>query len=305
VVNGSGPVLVVHGGAGALESEDDRRQYLQGVREALDAGLRELPRGARAAVLAAVVHMERDTIMNAGRGAALARDGTAALDAGYMDGASRRYGAVTGVRRCLTPVLLAERLAQEGDWGRFVGPPGADALAAEFDLPACEPHELVTGRARGIWERRCAEAREAGHSPWLDTVGAVALDAQGHLAAAVSTGGMSLKRVGRVGDSPVVGCGFWADDRAGACVSTGVGEALMREGTARRCVQLVASGMPPEHAARQALAELSDFPGDERGASGLILVTGTGAVVLDHCSREMSGGWARPGGNSLVTHQWR
>ena len=300
-----GPVLVVHGGAGALESEEDRRQYLHGVAAALDAGRAGLPRGARAAVLAAVVHMERETIMNAGRGAALARDGTAALDAGFMDGASRRYGAVTGVTRCLTPVLLADRLAQEGEWGRFVGAPGSDALAGEFDVPACEPDELLTERARGIWERRCADARQPGRSPWLDTVGAVALDAQGHVAAAVSTGGMSLKRAGRVGDSPVVGCGFWADDRAGACVSTGLGEVLLREGTARRCVQLVASGTPPEGAARQALAELSDFPGDERGASGLILVTRTGAVVLDHSSREMSGGWARPGGGSRVTHQWR
>ena len=304
MVNG-GPVLVVHGGAGDLDSEEDRRQYLQGVGAALDAGLAALPRGARAAVLAAVVHMERHTIMNAGLGAALARDGTAALDAGFMDGATRRYGAVTGVRTCITPVLLAERLSHDGEYGRFVGPPGADALAAECGLPACAPDELVTARARRIWEQRCAEESPAARAPWLDTVGAVALDAQGHVAAAVSTGGMSLKRAGRVGDSPVVGGGFWADDRAGACVSTGVGEVLMREGTARRCVQLLAAGLEPARAAAQALAELADHPGDERCASGLILVSAAGTVVLDHSSREMSGGWARPDGGRRVTHLWR
>jgi len=306
VVNDGGPVIVVHGGAGDLESEDDRRQYLLGVGEALAAGLSALPQGATAAVLAAVVHMERHTIMNAGRGAALAADGAVALDAGYMDGATRRHGGVTGVSRCMTPVLLAERLAGEGEYGRLVGPPGADALAAEFGLPACEPEALVTDRARRLWRARCAAAVPAGGSaPYLDTVGAVALDAQGHLAAAVSTGGMSLKRKGRVGDSPVVGGGFWADDREGACVTTGVGEVLLRQGTARRCVQLLAAGRTPAQAAADALAELLDFPGDERGVSGLILVSPRGVALLDHNSREMSAGWARPDGRRRVTHLWR
>jgi len=303
-----GPVLVVHGGAGQLESEEDRRQYLAGVTRALELGLAELPRGARAAVLAAVVHMEAHTIMNAGRGAALAADGSVTLDAGFMDGGSRRYGGVTAVRNCVHPVLLAERLSDEGDFGRFVGPPGADELAAAYDLPVCDPQSLVTERARRIWQRRC---EEAGRAPaagpaYLDTVGAVALDAQGRVAAAVSTGGMSLKRLGRIGDSPVVGAGFWADDRAGACVTTGVGEVLMRQGSARRAVQLLAaSGATPAGAARAALDELLDRPGDLRGASGLILVSPRGEVALDHNSREMSAGWARPGGEVVVTHLWR
>jgi L-asparaginase / beta-aspartyl-peptidase len=304
-VSGNGPVIVVHGGAGDLHSEEDRRQYLRGVGEALDAGLSALPGGATAAVLAAVVHMERHTIMNAGRGAALAADGTASLDAGFMDGATRRYGGVTGVRRCLTPVLLAERLSHDGEYGRFVGAPGSDELPGEFGLAACAPEELITDRARRLWEARCAEAASTAREPHLDTVGAVALDEQGHVAAAVSTGGMSLKREGRVGDSPVVGAGFWADDRSGACVTTGFGEVLLREGTARRCVQLLAAGRAPQAAAAQALAELSDFPGDERGASGLILVTSRGLVLLDHSSHEMSGGWARPDGTRRATHLWR
>lgn len=312
------PVIVVHGGAGNLESEDDRRQYLAGVTAALDLGLAALPRGAGAAVLAAVAHMESHTIMNAGRGAALAADGSVSLDAGFMHGASRRYGGVTGVRNCMNPVLLAERLAAEGDYGRFVGPPGADALAAVFGLPVCDPQLLVSERARQIWQRRCAELERApaaarGARPaYLDTVGAVALDADGHLAAAVSTGGMSLKRQGRVGDSPVVGAGFWADDRGGACVTTGVGEALLRQGSARRAVQLLGSGAThgvrsatAAQAARAALDELQDTPDDVRGASGLILLTPQGELALDHNSHEMSGGWARLGGERRVTHLWR
>jgi len=300
------PILLVHGGAGDLDSEEDRRQYLAGVEAALDAGLAALAAGsARAAVRAAVVHMESHTIMNAGRGAVLDRDGRVCLDAGFMDGATRRYGGVTAVRRCMNPVLLAEHLCADGDYGRFLGAPGSDDLAALAGVPACEEAELVTERARRIWKQRCREAAPAGPTPWLDTVGAVALDRDGHVAAAVSTGGMSLKRSGRIGDSPVVGAGFWAADREGACVTTGVGEVLLRQGTARRCAQLVADGLAPADAAASALAELVDYPGDERGWSGLIFVAPDGRFVLDHNSREMSGGWARPGGARLVTHLWR
>jgi len=298
------PVLVVHGGAGDLPSADDRAQYLEGVEGSLRAGLAALADGAAAAVREAVVHMETHTIMNAGRGAALASDGTVSLDAGFMDGTTRRFGGVTGVRRYPNPVRLAAHLAGEGDYGRFVGPPDADQLALEIGDAHCDPKDLVTPRARRLHEERRGAAPQAGAACWLDTVGAVALDAEGHVAAAVSTGGISLKRPGRIGDSPIVGGGFWADDRVGACVTTGVGEVLMRQGTARRCMQLVEDGRSPEEAAAASLAELVDFEGDTRGASGLILVTRTGAVVLDHNSKEMSGGWIRPDGSTEVTHLW-
>lgn len=306
-MGGVTPVLVVHGGAGSLESDVDRAAYREGVAAALEVGLGRLGDGAAAAVAAAVVHMESHTIMNAGRGAALARDGSASLDAGFMDGATRRYGAVTGVRRATNPVLLAEHLTGDGDYGRFVAPPEVDELVDLVSCGACDPGELVTERALAIWEERAAVASQAraDGAPYLDTVGAVALDADGHVAAAVSTGGMSLKRPGRVGDSPVVGGGFWADDRHGACVTTGVGEALMRQGTARRCVQLLADGRSAADAAAAALAELVDHEGDRRGSSGLILVTRDGEAVLDHNSDEMSAAWGRPDGTLHVDHLWR
>jgi len=301
----SGPVLVVHGGAGSLPNEEDRRAYLEGVRGALAAGLARLEDGAAEAACAAVAFLESETITNAGRGAALAADGTAVLDAGWMDGGTRRYGGVAGVRRCMHPVLLARCLADDGDYGRFVGAPESDVLPALFGVEECAPEALVTERARRLHAERARESRRRDEGPWLDTVGAVALDARGRVVAAVSTGGMSHKRPGRIGDSPVVGGGYWADDRHGACVTTGVGEVLMRQGTARRCMQLVADGLAPDEAAVRALDELLDHEGDRRGASGLILVTSAGRVVLDHNSAEMSGGWIRPDGRSEVSAFWR
>ncbi len=305
-----GPVIVVHGGAGSLPNEEDRRLYQVGVTDALRIGVAALERGAREAVREAVMHLEAHTITNAGRGAALARDGTVALDAGFMLGADRRYGGVTGVDDTMHPVCLAEHLTAGGEYGRLLAPPGVAGLAGRLGVPTCPSADLITDRARRLHaERLAAAAPAAGTTPWLDTVGAVAIDADGRTAAAVSTGGMSCKASGRVGDSPVVGAGFWADDRFGACVTTGVGEALLRQGSARRCVQLLADGLSPEQAAARALEEVVDYPGDMRGASGLILVTRDGAVCLDHNSAEMSSGWARPteragSGDAFETGSW-
>lgn len=297
------PILVVHGGAGSLKSSEDRNLYLEGVTAALQEGLSALETSAHAAVLAAVVHLESHTITNAGKGATLDENGEVHLDAGFMDGGTRRYGGVTGVRCCENPVLLAEALSADGDYGRFVAGSAADALVERLGLMRCDPEQLVTERARRLHSERRASTTD--ETRWLDTVGAVALDARGHVAAAVSTGGISMKRAGRIGDSPVVGSGFWADDRWGACVTTGVGEALLRQGTARRCVQLVMDGHDPAAAAAAALYELVDHEGDDRGVSGVILVTADGVAVLDHNSVEMSSGWARLDGRLEVDHLWR
>lgn len=304
------PVLVVHGGAGSLASADDRVQYLDGVAQALKAGQQALQAdgtaGSRQAVVASIMHMEAHTIMNAGRGSALARDGSVSMDAGMMVGSSRRYGGVTGVRHTVHPVLLADHLLDDGDYGRFVAPPESDQLIDVSGAPRCDPADLVTERTLRLHNERLAGATVASDSaPALDTVGAVCLDAQGHLVAGVSTGGMSLKRAGRVGDSPIVGAGYWADDGVGAAVTTGVGEALLRQGTARRCVQLLAAGAEAKDAVAQALDELIDYEGDHRGRSGLILVTAAGEVVIDHNTPEMSAGWIAEDHDGRVTHLWR
>ncbi len=308
---GKAPLLLVHGGAGRRSMEEDRKRYLDAVAAALDAGAGALAGGADAAVIAAVECMERDESLNAGRGSVLNADGRVSLDAGFMEGRERRYGAVACVARCTTPVVLAHRLHRDGDFGRFVAGPAADQLARRWAIAVCEPQELITERARERHLRKIAgEAGDDGgigsdDGPIGDTVGAVALDSHGHLAAAVSTGGTAGKTAGRVGDTPVVGAGYWAVDGIGACVTTGVGEVLLREGTARRCVELLSDKRSAAEAAQAALAELRDHDADDRGQAGLIVVTATGDAAIMHTAAEMAAGWVREGQRGVASHQWK
>jgi beta-aspartyl-peptidase (threonine type) len=274
------------------------------VGEALARGLARIGDGARAAVVAAVVSMEESALLNAGRGAALAEDGTVSLDAGFMDGQTRRFGGVAGVRRTATPVRIAELLASDGEFGRLLIGDAADAAARTAGIAETSPEALVSDHARERARLRVADST----APRGDTVGAVALDAQGHVAAAVSTGGLAGKRAGRVGDSPIVGAGFWADDRIGAAVTTGIGEALMRHGTARRCIELVASGASLREAARRSIDELGSSAievGRSGGIGGIIALTRHGEIAIDHDTAEMASGWGSPGEPTVVRSRWR
>lgn len=292
----------MHGGAGSRAAPDDERSYLDGVASALACGVEALSSSARAAVVAAVSYMETSTPLNAGIGAVLADDESVRLDAGFMDGETRRFGGVADVRRCATPVRIAEYLAGDGRFGRLLVGDAAERAAREGRIALCEPDDLITKRARERHRRALADAS----APRTDTVGAVALDARGHLAAAVSTGGLAAKRAGRVGDSPIVGAGFWADDRYGAAAATGIGEALMRQGTSRRCVELLSHAVSPAEAVRRALAELRDGGEPETGGlGGLIIVTARGEVALGHDTPVMTAGWIRPGGAATVSATWR
>ena len=292
----------MHGGAGSAAAPEDEHSYLDAITNALLCGVAELATSARAAVLAAVSYMETSTPLNAGIGAVLADDGAVRLDAGFMDGASRRFGAVADVRRCATPVRVAAHLASDGRFGRLLVGEAAERAAAEAGIPLCEPQSLVTQRARDRHRHALTDATAAS----TDTVAAVALDAAGHLAAAVSTGGLAGKRAGRVGDSPIVGAGFWADDHLGAAAATGIGEVLMRQGTSRRCVELLARGTAPAEAIRIALGELHDGRAHQAdGLGGLIVVTAAGEIALGHDTAAMSAGWIRPGGAPTVSLGWR
>jgi beta-aspartyl-peptidase (threonine type) len=213
-----------------------------------------------------------------------------------MEGSERRFGAVGCVTRTFNPVVLARALSRDGDFGRFVVGPAADALVGRVGAAPCLPAELITTQALDVWKKRAPSARAA------DTVGAVARDADGRVAAAVSTGGLSHKPPGRVGDSAVAGAGFWAEQPLGACVTTGIGEAMLREGTARRCVRLLADGATPDEAAERALAELAS--GDLRPAAGLILVTGDGRIAIAHTSPEMIAGYAQIGAPAVIRARW-
>jgi beta-aspartyl-peptidase (threonine type) len=181
-----------------------------------------------------------------------------------MEGEALRAGAVGAVRRVAEPIRAALAVLREGREVLLVGDP-VIALAARHGVPIVDDETLVTADARARWRRRTAASG--------NTVGAVAVDGGGHVAAATSTGGVAGKRRGRVGDSAIIGAGTYADDRVGAVSATGPGEAIIRIGLARLVLEHVAGGMPPQEAADRALAELAARTG---AVAGLIVVTPAG-----------------------------
>jgi len=286
--------VVVHGGAWAIP-DDAVGAHLRGCSRAAEVGSEALARGGTAvdAVEAAVREMEDDPTYDAGRGAFLNREGAIELDACIMDGSSLRAGSVAAVRNILHPVTLARRVMELTDHVMLVGE-GANMFAAEVGIPTVPEEELLVGRELERWRRlredplfkarvifeppaaaRRADGVEGGATRG-DTVGAVALDRDGHMAAATSTGGTPKKRMGRVGDSPIVGAGAYADDAAGAVSATGWGEPIMRA-----CLSLrVLSPAPPagglEAAAR---AALQDMLGRFDGRGGVVCVAPGGEVA--------------------------
>jgi L-asparaginase / beta-aspartyl-peptidase len=235
------PLLVIHGGAGTLRaaemSDADRAAYETALHDALDAGWKVLAAGGSAldAVTAAILPMEDSPLFNAGRGAVFTADGKNELDASIMDGATQSAGAVGGVRWVRHPVLLARRV-MEASGHVFLAGPGAQEFAIDQGLEL-KPAEWFWTERR--WQqlqraqlRSTAAAGEAAGDGRFGTVGAVALDGAGRLAAATSTGGTTAKRYGRLGDVPVIGAGTWAD-RECAVSATGDGEYFIRVAAAR------------------------------------------------------------------------
>lgn len=260
--------IVVHGGAGGREDETSGARAAA-VDAAAAAGFHVLAAGGSSldAVVAAVERLEDDPLFNAGLGSVLTEDGTVEMDASIMSGADLRAGAVAYVRGVRHPIALARAVMDEGREVFLVGPP-AEALARRHGLRVVPPEDLVTPETRRRWQARAADARG-------NTVGAVARDAHGHVAAATSTGGVAGQRAGRVGDSAVIGAGTYADDAVGAGSATGPGEAIIRIGLVRVALAAIAAGADPTAAATGALATL----GARVGASaGLILVDAQGRV---------------------------
>jgi beta-aspartyl-peptidase (threonine type) len=286
----SGPVIAVHGGAGGFGSELVERadEYRKALESALVAGARALDAGgggAVDAVRAAVMAMEDFPLFNAGLGAALCDDGSVELSASAMRGGDRAAGGVALVRRTRHPVAAAVALLDQPEV--LLAGERADAFAAARGLEQCDPAEFVTER-----QRRRLAARVGGGG---ETVGAVCLDASGLLAAATSTGGLHGQRPGRVGDSPVIGAGTWADRRV-AVSCTGKGEAFVRAGAARLLGALMAAGVPLEAAARSVLDEVAECDGD----GGLIAVDAHGEVVLPFSTDAMPRGVWRGGEDPVV-----
>jgi beta-aspartyl-peptidase (threonine type) len=268
--------IVVHGGAGRAAPED-REPRRTGVARAAQAGWAVLAAGGTAldAVVAAVVVLEDDPQFNAGTGSVLTTEGTVEMDASVMTGhdlAAGAVGAVTGVRN---PVLLARAVMDAGREVMLIGP-AATSRAATLGVPACDPEALITPEARRRWQ-----AREPASG---ETVGAVARDNTGRVAAATSTGGVAGKAPGRVGDSAVIGAGTYADDTLGAGSATGPGEAIIRLGLVRVALTRVAAGLAPRDAARDALGQLRVRVGAQ---AGLILVDASGAVGFSRTTESM------------------
>lgn len=276
--------LIVHGGAGEI-AEAERPLHETGLRPALEAGWSILERGGRAldAVVAAIEILEDDPTFDAGRGSVLRLDGSIGLDASIMVGADRSAGAVAAVERVRNPIRLA-RLVLERTPHVLLVSAGAEALAREHGLELVDPAELITEKERARLRRILARRSEAASGEPQGTVGAVARDRAGHIVAGTSTGGAAGSLPGRVGDSPIIGAGTWADDRAGGISCTGRGEFILRATLAREVARELASGRPAPDAAAWATDYLRTETG---GTCGLIVIDRDGRAAAAYSTQWM------------------
>jgi beta-aspartyl-peptidase (threonine type) len=272
--------LVIHGGAGVMPrgsiSVEDEAAYRAGLEVARDAGAAVLAAGGLAldAVEVAVRALEDDPNFNAGRGAVLDREGFAELDAAIMDGRDRSAGAVAQVRSIRNPIAGARAVMERTPHVLLAGP-GAEEVARDAGLEIVDPSYFVTPKRRDQLRRALSGSVQAWDK--RGTVGAVARDVHGNLAAATSTGGMAAKMPGRIGDSPIVGAGTYADNASCAVSATGHGEMFIRVSVARMiCARVEMQGMCAAAAAEATLAEVKAMGGD----GGVIVVTKDGDTAM-------------------------
>jgi beta-aspartyl-peptidase (threonine type) len=289
------PVLAVHGGAWAIP-DGMVEAHLHGVRQALTEGWRVLERGGRAldAVQAAIAYMEDDETFDAGRGSFLTRDARVQLDALLMDGATLRAGGVGCVERIRNPIQAARLVLDESPHVYMVAD-GAELFTQEHGMNLCDNHDLIIERevrrlkeaqtkaAEGKPDTTFAGAVDKGH----DTVGAVALDVDGNIAAGTSTGGTLNKAPGRVGDSSLIGCGCYADNQSAAVSCTGWGEPIMKLVLAKWAADRVQTGSAPDAVAQEAIFYLHRRLS---GHGGMILVDQRGRFGIAHNTPRMA--WA-------------
>jgi L-asparaginase / beta-aspartyl-peptidase len=308
------PTLLVHGGAWAIP-DDAAAAHENGVRNALETGYRILARGGAAldAVEAAVTVLEDDPTFDAGCGSFLTSDGRVQLDALLMDGGRMKAGGVACVERLRNPIQAARLVLEQSPHVYFVGA-GAEEFAHSHGMPLIENAELVLDRERErlkiAREREAAGLADATFSgleddkgpetaiPRVidashDTVGAVALDTHGNIAAATSTGGTLNKTPGRVGDSSLIGCGCYADNMSAAVSLTGWGEPIMKLVLGKWATDRVAAGSAPEFAAREAISYLHNRLG---GHGGIILLGPDGRFGMAHNTPAMAWGLATENG---------
>jgi len=306
----SKPSLILHGGAWS-SPDGPVEETRAGCLHALEAGWAVLSRGGAAndSVEETIVAMENDPIINAGPGANLNWDGHVELDAIVMDGRTLKAGAVAAVGRIRNPIRLARRVLESCSH-MLLAAAGAEQFAREQGMELCGPAELITDRARAAWQRRRENAQATPHlekGKAGGTVGAVALDGNGSLVAGTSTGGTLGKHAGRVGDSPLIGCGCYADAEAGGVSCTGWGEAIMKIVMAKTAVELLrktpaerdaAPTAVPFAAARECVLLLADRV--QGGHGGLILLDRFGCPGFAFNTPRMPRGYVAENGALVV-----
>jgi beta-aspartyl-peptidase (threonine type) len=292
--------LLIHGGAGVMRRAEMTPEmdasYRAGLNEALDAGSKVLAGGGKAidAVEAAVRVLEDNPNFNAGKGAVLTREGVAELDASIMDGRDRRAGAVAQVRTVKNPIRAARHVMDNTGRVMFAGP-DVDEMAKEAGLDIVPPEYFITPRRLEALKRAMAGTFEPMDR--YGTVGAVAMDRNGDLAAATSTGGMNAKPPGRVGDAPIIGAGTYADNASCAVSSTGDGEYFIRASVARMiCARVAMQDMSAQQAAQATLDEVKALG----GTGGVIVISNDGSVALSMNTEGMFRGHADSTGKKTV-----
>ncbi len=299
------PSLIVHGGAWTIP-ESAIEEAKRGCQHALEAGWAVLSRGGSAldAIEAAIVVLEDDPVFDAGVGSHLNREGRVELDAIVMDGRTLTAGAVASVQRIRNPICLARKVMESTEHVLLVGA-GAEQFAEERGLPLCNPEELIIPRERQAWEicRKGKHSMEHHFAEHHGTVGAVARDRSGNIVAGTSTGGTCCKLPGRVGDSPLIGCGCYADVEAGGISCTGWGEAIMRIVMAKTAADFL---RPPTGgarlSAREAAVQTVGLLGERgKGTGGLILLDREGRFGFAFNTAHMAYGYVAKDGSFVVS----
>lgn len=292
--------LVVHGGAGseriAHGGPEHEASARAGLAEALDAGAEILATGGSAvdAVEAAARSLEENACFNAGRGSVLTQDGVVELDAAIMEGGDRKAGAVAAVRTTRAPISLARRLMEQGPHVFLVGH-AADRFAAAAGIEQVDNGFFILPERRRQLEEALAAGSEADPIKY-GTIGAVALDQSGSVAAATSTGGITAKRWGRVGDSPLIGAGTYADNRSAAVSATGSGEYFIRAVAAHQLAERMRLGSEPlQQALDNVLADIRELG----GKGGLIAVAPNGDAAWGFTTPAMYRGMADASGRTV------
>jgi len=275
----SKPLLLVHAGAGSVPLSSFP-QHLEGCVAAVEEGCGEFVNGAVNAACAAVCVLEKNPLYNSATGCALTLKGGVSLDAAVMEGSTRNAGGVCALGAFRNPVLIAKKLLPEPTILLAGG--GADEWAREHGFEMISEGELITEAAAEQWKK---VVKEGTPSNWAGgTVGAVARDADGNLAAATSTGGTMGKLPGRVGDSPLIGVGTYADDVC-AISATGEGEAFMRASFAARLADAIGHGGDPQEELEKSLARVKKNYG---GIGGAILITRDGGPFMAWTTERMA-----------------